>query len=388
MNAPAPLRILHVVPTLSVGGAEQHLVDLVRHSDPQRLRHIVCVLQRPHALLPGLEPAADLVVLLDLPGAHPWVRGAMAVRALIRAHRPDIVQTWLYDADVAGRLAVLSTGRRVPVVTGLQAAIYDPAVIRLQHWPPAKMRAFRVIDRTTASLTRTQFVGLSSYVIESYRRDFGLKQSDVLAVIPNAIEPRAPGAGGAALRASLGIDDDALVVVNVGRLDEQKGQEQLVRAFAAAFADEPNAWMVIFGEGSRRDPLTKLIADLGLADRVLLPGVERDIGSAYAMADIFAFPSLHEGLGMAIIEAMAAGVACVGSDIPPLRAVLRDGACGRLVPPGDIDALADTLRSLASDPATRRDLAEEGRRRARDYFFTATLPRWEAAYRARTGGGP
>ena len=376
----SPLRILHVVPTLSVGGAEQHLVDLVRMSDPQLMEHVVCVLQRPHALLAALAPAAKQVVTLDLPGKRPWARGAVAVRKLIVAHRPDIVQTWLYDADVSARLAALTTAR-VPVVTGLQAAIYEPEVVRMQNWSTGKVRVLRFIDGATARLSRTSFVGLSTYVIDSYRQHFGISALRVLGVIPNAIELRTAQAGGPGLRRALGIDAGALVVVNVGRLDEQKGQDGLIRAFADAFLEDPNVWMVIFGEGPQRDRLTKLTADLGVADRVLLPGVERDIGSAYAMADVFAFPSRHEGLGMAIIEAMAAGVPCIGSDIPPVREVLRGGEAGRLVPPGDTAALAGALAALAADPQTRSDLGRAGRERAADFMFAATLPRWEQLYR-------
>ena len=374
-----PLHILHVIPTLSLGGTERHLVDFIRLSDPGRLRHTVCVLWEPETLLPALEGKCDIVTL-RLAGKHPWVHAAAQIYKVCRRYRPDVMHTWLYDAGISGRLGSLAFAG-IPVVCGLQIAAYDPEVIRSQHWSPRRVGVLRLIDKATARMSRTFFVGISQFVLDSALIHARFPPSRMLGVIPNAISYQASHSEPTALRRRLNIAEDEFVILNVGRLDTQKGQEYLIRAFASAFGEEPKTRLVIFGDGPLRDHLSKLVDELGMTKRILLPGVQTDMGSVYSCADLFVFPSIHEGLGMALLEAMAAGLPCVASDIPPLREILENGSCGVLMPPGDVEAMAATLQRLCADESQRDKLAQLAANRAGDYTFEKTLPMWEQAYR-------
>lgn len=379
-GAHSPLHILHVIPTLSLGGTERHLVDFIRSSDPRRLQHTVCVLYEPETLLPVLKDYACHVVALRLEGKHPWARAAARIHRLCQIYKPDVMQTWLYDAGISARLAALLS-RHVPVVSGLQAAAYDPVVVHLQHWPPRKVEILRRIDRFTAWASRTYFVSISQFVLDSSIEHGGFPRRRMLGVIPNAINLLPPESGADGLRPLLGLTNDQFVVLNVGRLDEGKGQETLIRAFARSFAGQPDVRLVIFGEGPLRNHLDRLAGDLGIAPQVLLPGAQADIASVYAAADLFVFPSIHEGLGMALLEAMAAGLPCIASDIPPLREILEDGSCGVLVHPGDVEGMADVLRTVGGDAGQRESLARLAIKRASDFSFERTLPIWEQTYR-------
>lgn len=376
----SPLHVLHVIPTLSLGGTERHLVNLVRRSDPARLRHTVCVLTGPETLLPELDASSCETVTLRLAGKHPWIHAASAIYRLCQYYQPDVMHTWLYDAGISGRLGALAL-HDIPVVCGLQSAGYDPEVIRSQNWSQQRVRVLRLIDEATAFLSRTSFVGISQFVVDSALEHARFTSRRMLGVIPNAIDFRPDSSPQDQVRHNLGIQEDEFVVLNVGRLDSGKGQESLIRAFASAFETDTGVRLVILGDGPLRPHLTDLVRALEMTDRVLLPGVTADMGSVYRAADLFVFPSVHEGLGMALLEAMASGLPCIASDIPPLREVLEDGLCGVLVQPGDIASMAAALRRLHSDAPAREELARLATRRAADYTFERTLPMWEDAYR-------
>jgi glycosyltransferase involved in cell wall biosynthesis len=382
-----PIRVLHVIHTLATGGTERHLVDLIRHSDRDELHHFVVALQEPDQLVEEVIAAGHDALNLRLPGAHPWARGVLGVRRVMHRFRPDVVHTWLYDGDITGRLAV-TIGRSVPIVTGIQTAAYHPDAIRGAGWSPGKVRVLRAIDKVTALVSRCRFVALSEFAAEAHRVHFKAAAERIIAVIPNAVESRPIGDGPVALRRRLGIPTDAFVITMVGRLDRLKDQETLIRAFARAFGDDPAFHLVLFGEGPLRREFEELASTLGVADRVQMPGLERGVGAVYAMADLFVFTSLLEGMGMAPLEAMLAGTPCVISDIPTMREMVDDGRSGILFPPGRVDSLAAIMKDVAADPERRAALGRAAVTRAGDYTFAATMPQWLAVYRSlRDGSG-
>ena len=137
-------------------------------------------------------------------------------------------------------------------------------------------------------------------------------------------------------------DVSAKVVVAAGRLAPEKGYDRLINAFALVAGDHPGWLLKIFGTGPQRDRLQKQATALGLADRVLLPGLADDIETELVNASVFALSSIHEGLPMALAEGMACGLACVAFDCAPgVREIVTDGVDGIVVPPRNVEALAD-----------------------------------------------
>jgi glycosyltransferase involved in cell wall biosynthesis len=167
-------------------------------------------------------------------------------------------------------------------------------------------------------------------------------------------------------RARFGLRADACVIAYTGRLLRGKGLENLLAAFAKVAAEVPSGHLLIVGSGagqalSVEDDLRAAVARAGLGARVTFTGRLDDVSEALRAADVFAFPSVYEALGLSLIEAAATGLPAVGARTGGIVDVIEDGASGWLVAPGDVDALAARLRALALDAAARARLGARGR---------------------------
>jgi phosphatidyl-myo-inositol alpha-mannosyltransferase len=177
-------------------------------------------------------------------------------------------------------------------------------------------------------------------------------------------------------------DPDRPALLFVGRLERRKGLEPLVRAFTRLKTDRPELRLVVVGDGPERDRCQALLPERLRADVSFLGRVDHDdLPRLYASADLYVSPALGgESFGIVLLEAMAAGVPLVASDIPGYRSVARDGAQGRLVPPGDVPALATAIGALLDNPALRAAMATEGRRTVDDYDWAVVARRAVAVY--------
>jgi phosphatidyl-myo-inositol alpha-mannosyltransferase len=156
---------------------------------------------------------------------------------------------------------------------------------------------------------------------------------------------------------------DGPVLLFVGRLEERKGLEHLVRAFPILKTTRPDLRLVVVGEGPERDRVQSLLPPSLRVDVDFLGRVDAgDLPALYAACDVFVAPSLGgESFGIVLIEAMAAGAPVVASDIPGYASVVTDGVTGRLVPPGDPRALAEALEALLANPSLRTALSSQAR---------------------------
>ena len=158
------------------------------------------------------------------------------------------------------------------------------------------------------------------------------------------------------------------VIVNVGALVGHKGQKYLIEAMPLVLREVPDAHLIIFGEGDLRAPLEKQIKQLALAKRVLLPGFREDVMSLMKSADLFVMASVTEGLGSAVLDAMAMGHAVVGTRAGGIPEAVVPDETGLLVEPADAKALAAAIVRLLKDAALRKQLGEAGRARVTEQF--------------------
>jgi glycosyltransferase involved in cell wall biosynthesis len=376
------LTVLHVVDTLDTGGAEHQLAVFLRWARKDACQHVVCALagggRFEEELVRGGVPVYNL---RGGPRAR-LLASAVRLARVVDAVRPDVIHATLYRPGVTAR--VVGRWKGIPVLTSLVNTTYEPAW-RLDNprLTPWKIRVVQGIDRATARLRGTWYVAITESVKTSAVRQLGIPPERIV-VIPRGVVPEEWGHADDAgrVRQELGWAGRYPVVLNVGRLVPQKGQQYLVRAMAAVVERFPHALAVVVGAGRLRGLLEALIRELRLEDHVRLMGQRVDVARLLQAADIFAFPSLFEGLGNALLEAMASGRPCVCSDIPPLREVTDDGRVAVLVAPRTPAALAAAVIRLAEEPAAARDLGEHARAwvRAR-YDVRQAAAAVEALYR-------
>lgn len=307
------------------------------------------------------------VVTWDPPGAEPFYPIAPQVRVLCRgigdAGKPATVGVTLRRINDLRRLAL---DERPDVAIGFCHSMFVPLAFALagsgipvvgsEHITPVHYR-----DRPLEFLLlRLAARGLKAITVmsEDIKRVYSVDVRSKMTVLPNPI--MVPDGGTAEGRRCA----STRTILNVGRLNPQKGQAILIRAFAQLAPDFPEWKLRIMGEGALRPALENLVEELGLRSRVDLPGVSSKIDDEYESATIMAVPSLYESMGLVSIEAMAHGLPVVGfADCPGTNEVITDGLDGILVSPGTDRAasLAATLRTLMSDTGLRAKLGEQGR---------------------------
>lgn len=353
------LRVLSVINGLGTGGAERSLVEL---HEPLRERGIdvdyACFYARSEGVEERLRATGAKV---DRIGAGGWRPRTRALRALLRQREPDLLHTTLFEANVSGRLASVRTG--IPVLTSLVNTSYERGRVRDPNVGRVKLEAVRLIDAATSRLLCTHFHAITRAVKESAVRRLGL-DADRVTVIHRGRDPERLGEPSLdrrlRTRRLLGVPEEAPVLLNVARQEFQKGQEVLLRAFDRLSGAHPR--LLIAGrEGNASPALRRTVEDLEGRDRVRFLGHRDDVPDLLAAADVFVFPSHYEGLGGAVIEAMALGLPVVASDLPAVREIVEAGQSAELVPPADVSALAAALQRLLDDRERRVEMGRRGR---------------------------
>lgn len=376
------IKILHVITTLGRGGAERQLVNLVSNTDRSRFQHIVVFLRKPDDFAAEIESAGGRAICLDLPGSKPWLQAAKEIRKLIKTEKPTLLHSWLYDANISARLASLFS-TKLPLIVSLQNADYETTTVKSANLSPTKIRFLQYVDRVSARWTSPIFVACSEFVRHSASKHLGLRESEV-ALIYNSVDPQGITATPAAvddLRESLKLPADAFVFLNIGRLDPQKGQAVLLKAFRNVADKMPKAYLVVLGHGPLKESLKDLGRELGISERIRMPGASPNVGTFLSLANVFVFPSFFEGLPLALIEAMSKGLPCIVSEIDTLLEVVKDGDTGLLVPPGSEEQLSAAMLELYDNQAKRTLLGDHAREEvSRKFHIRATIKQWEELY--------
>jgi glycosyltransferase involved in cell wall biosynthesis len=353
-----PIRVLHVIPDLGVGGAEQALRVLASTIPLDDVTQVVAAIggaRRPlgetvHAALQSAGVGYCDLAIRRAPTRSVIALG-LATRRLGRLTRQlkfDVVDAALLDASLPSRLVRSGATR----VTHLVNTPYDDAVTRTSPRRAWRRKVLCAVDRFTARRDDA-LVALTAAVARASRAALGPSSDRKLAVIPRGVDVEAfaplPNASAGDL------------VVSVGRLVPQKGHDTLIRAVAAARAGGCALHLSIVGEGPLEGELVDLAERLGVGDHVTLTGAVSDVRPLVAGGGVFGLASRWEGQSNAVLEAMAMGSAVVVADVPALREVVGDA--GRLVPPDDVEAWCGVLVELAGDPQERRRLGEAARAR-------------------------
>jgi len=288
-----------------------------------------------------------------------------ATAALARRHGAEVIQTHLSDADWLGSWVGRRAGLPV-VLTFHSSKLLPPEREARELRARLRRRLQRRLHRGAAAL-----VAVGSDVREQLLALRGVDPERV-HLVPSGIELPVPldGAERARRRAAEpALAGDGPLLVSVGRLVPSKGFELLLEAVAAVRvpSGSPSPRLVVVGDGAERGRLERRASELGLAGRVRFLGARSDAAALVALADLYVTATRREGLGLAAVEALAAGVAVCGFRVSGIEDVVVDGETGRLVADGDAAALGAAVSELLGAPSTREAMGAAGRESARRF---------------------
>ena len=372
-------RVLYVINDLGTGGAQRVVLDQASGLDREQFAPSVASLEiaTDRSLESSFREAGIPVHPLRRPDEFPlaaWPR----LGALIRRLRPDIVHTHLAAAGVIGRLEAHRS--RVPCIIS--------TLHNLSDWEELRTHPVRWLDRRTLSHAHV-IVTVSDAVRSAFER-LCPKLADRAITVYNgvAIESLAGTRNDRdSARNSLGYDPHDFVVGAIARFDRRKGLDTLIEAVAQAAPAAPDLRVLLIGDGPERPRLLLLAKSRGIRDRVRMIHHPTAMRPYLAAMDVYAAPSRTEGLGVAIIEAMAAGIPVLAARVGGIPEVVEHGACGLLLPPDRPSVWREALVHLAGHREELAPWAQAAPARARRFSLDASVQELDRVYRELTGEG-
>jgi glycosyltransferase involved in cell wall biosynthesis len=401
-----------MLPDLQTGGGQVIVLNNIMHMDQRCFQNFVCSIRREGDLESAFIEAGFVPFYLD----HRPGYGVLTLLRLIRFIQHEAIDL-IHTNDTRldqfyGQLAGLLL--QVPVVNTLhmpRLVAPPPPVVERSAFGPglsgslafivrALRTRLRVRSRLRGAVERRWWDWIARQTVKHLIADsIEVKRSwlghrfpahcpeKITVIYPGiAVEDfmeRINPAHLWSLAKELALDGAYPILINVGRLVNQKGQAYLIPMMLEVLQQFPQARLLIVGEGPERSALERAITRAGLGRAITLLGTRHDIPALLAIGDIFVFPSVAEGFGLAMLEALAAGKPAVAFRIPPLTEFVQDGITGHLVEPFDVKALAAAVASIASDRQRARDMGERARRTAAECFAISRQVRLlEGVYRS------
>ncbi|MDQ1385878.1 MAG: hypothetical protein QOG65_3257 [Actinomycetota bacterium] len=365
----APARVLWLIKGLGAGGAERLVVHSARRRDRNVVKpQVAYLLAHKRALLGEL---AETEVSATCLGARAsWdPRWIVGLRRLCRAERFDVVHSHSPITTIGARIALRSIPRRD-----------RPRLVTTEHNVWASHAA--VTRRADAATARGDEVHLA--VSEAVRASMPDRLRSSTRVIQYGVDVaaiRAAAPGRDEVRRSLGVASDQVLIGTVANLRATKGYPDLLAAAAKVLPRTTGVRFVALGQGPMQQALHEQAARLGLGERFRFLGYRSDAIAVMAAFDIFCLASLHEGLPVALMEALVLGIPVVATDVGGTGEIVTDGREAVLVPAGEPDRLAAALIALVDDPARRREMAAAAHTRGDALDVGRAIRDVEAVYR-------
>ena len=374
-------RVLHLINTLNSGGAERQLVTYLRQAPLKRYENSGGLLDvakieedsPANFLVPEVRAEGIEVIGLGLPGSRNWLRASSEFRRWLKANPVDLIHTNLLSSNIVGRMAGYFSG--IPVLTTYHNLDYSPEAT-IFHFSGSrfKLRVMRQIDTFLAARACPLVIAVSRCVADHIHEHL-LYPSDQIRLIYNPIDPihmkRQETDPRGWVRGQIGVGQDARVLINVCRLAYQKNLPRLVDAFGAVVKNHPETHLVLLGSASNKavyEEVCQRIGANGLTGHVHLAGTSHQVADWLSGSDAFVFPSLVEGMGIALAEAMSLGLPCVSSKVGPIPEFITSCENGILVDPQSTEQIAAAMNEILSCSTFAEGLGQRARETARRMF--------------------
>jgi glycosyltransferase involved in cell wall biosynthesis len=363
------MRVAIVIDSLSVGGAQRLISAYASNAAAHDLSPVIITLRQGGApfILDSIQAAGIRVITLQAGSLFNVWRLRNLVKTL-QNEKVDLVQTHLVYANILGTLAAHMAG--IPVIATLHSiAVAD-------GW---KSRFLKVIENFVLRKYATCVLAVGQVVADINEGNYGRRR---ICVIPNGIPvPQSPqDQERERLRREITGDASDSIIITVGRFARAKGYEDMIQAFHLLRQKDPNPKLVMVGSGTSADTIRSQIQDLDLDQSVILTGEREDVYQLLALSDVYASSSHREGLPLAVLEAMMAGLPVVATSVGDIPNVVTKET-GVLVPPHHPELLAAALEDLLRDPQKRRSMGQAAYQRAmNEYSVDAWMKKHVALY--------
>lgn len=354
------LRVLHVIESLGSGGAERLLYTNLCHFDPNCIdSKVVTIYSKNEFWGPAIEQLGVPVESLNLSSIRKIRTGIAGLRAIVKEFDPDLIHTHLWGANIIGR----RTGKleNVPVVSSIHNPEYEPAAASNASFATRrKIDAARALDAFTARWCG-RMIAVSKYVGESAANRLGYPRERITVLYnPVFLSEDVSETDRDSICNDAGIDPSSRILLFVGRLAPQKGLLTLIKAMPDVISKFPDVHLIALGNTNNadyHDAVKDEVERLNIGNHIHLLGERKAVSDYLKNCELFLFPSEFEGLGIALAEAMALGVACIASNIRPLDEFVVNDKNGVLIGPRDSAALSLAIVDLLGDEERRKRLS-------------------------------
>ena len=353
-----PISILYMIYGFRIGGAERHLLDLCKRLDRFKFSPEIIYFYRDENMLPEFEKAGITCSFFPAKGNESTFREKWELSRVIKKRSPDIVHVHLYHASRLGAMAAYLAGIKRIVRT--KHNVSDPEV-KIGK----RDRIWKVLHRFILS----RDVAVSKAIARQINTPYVIYNG----VDTDYFDPERASVYQKQQYASLFNVTGAPVIGIAARLTKQKGHGFLLKAFSKLLPRWPEAQLLIAGDGEQRDALESLSVDLGIGSNVKFLGSITNVREFLSVLDIFVHPSIFEGLGIAVIEAMSMGLPIVATKVDGLAELISNGVEGLLVEPADPDALTEAMNKIIIDPGLGLRLGRQARQKAVNEFSLKTM---------------
>jgi glycosyltransferase involved in cell wall biosynthesis len=361
------IKILYVITSLGLGGAEKLLLSYLKNLDNKKYNFYVCCLrEKPDDLTSEISKYAQIINLKIKNRFNPAV--IIYLIKIIKNLQPEIIHTHLFQPRIYVAFAYLFYKRGILIT-------HKHSVVN-----PRKHHIFIFLEMLSILLSN-KVIAISKSVKNSLTK-YEFVPENKIFVLPNCIDYQKFNS---AMANRIYSKEKQIVIGTVGRLEREKGINYLLLAMKIILTRFPNAKLEITGEGSALNELKFLSNKLNISNSVIFFGKLDNPIPNYIRMDVFVLPSVLEGFGLVLLEAMAAGVPVVATNVDGIKEVVIDGESGILVLPKNPEAIADAVMSIIENPRLAKGLVEEGIKRAQSFDIQEQLMKLDNLYTSLLG---
>ena len=351
------IKIVHLVTSLEVGGAQHNMLLGLPRLNPEKYEHIlISIMDRMQMEQQFKEQGIEVHSL----GLNRKIDLAVALRlgSLLKKLRPDILHTYLFHGNVLGRIVGRLVG--VPIIIGSELTIGQAGTLG------------KLLTKLTNPLTNAVEVN-SETGGKAVVTDLGVPKEKIEVIFPGLDLNAFRGSENRAkIRSEIGVSDDQHLILFVGRLRPVKGPEHGIKAFAVAASKNPNLHLALAGEGEQRNFLENFTTELGIEEKTTFLGARNDLPDVLSAADSILIPSLNEGFPRVANEAMASSKPIVATRVGGIPEAIINDVTGLLVESKDIDAMSNAIIRVSSDTELQEQLGNTARQHAEVHYSASS----------------